>query len=123
VTAPIHGTSGHDHVDIRAINVIALAAGVWLIICPAAFGNVPWDAGLWNNVICGALVVVAGIAGIVWGRCISPTRPIIVMLGGWITVSPWIFGYADDWDRLLNTLAVGAVLLFAVARCGPQART
>jgi hypothetical protein len=111
----------HDQsiLEVRAINVIAVAAGVWFIMSPAAFGLVPWDNSLWNNAIVGGLVVCAGIAGIAWGRCFSPTRWIIGVLGAWITISPWIFGYADDWDRLLNTLAVGVVLLFAVARCAP----
>jgi hypothetical protein len=121
VTTPVHGTSGHDQVDTRAINIIAVAAGVWFIMSPAAFGQIPWDSSLWNNAICGTLVVIAGIVGILWGRCISPTRWIIGVLGAWITISPWIFGYADDLDRLLNTLAVGVVLLFAVARCAAPA--
>ena len=99
--------------------MIAVAAGAWFIMSPAAFGMVAWDTSLWNNAVAGGLVIVAGIAGLAWGRCFSPTRWIIGALGAWITISPWIFGYADDWDRLLNTLAVGVVLLFAVARCAP----
>jgi len=102
--------------------VIAVAAGVWFIMSPAAFGQIAWDTGLWNNAVVGTLVVIAGVAGIVWGRCFSPTRWIIGAFGAWIAISPWIFGYTDDLDRLLNTLGVGAVLLFAVARCAP-ART
>jgi site-specific recombinase len=114
VTAPVQ-------TNTRAINVIAVAAGVWFIMSPAAFGLIPWDHSHWNNVVTGTLVVAAGIAGIISGRCISPTRWLIAILGAWIAISPWIFGYADDWDQLLNTLAVGVVLLVAVARCGPAA--
>lgn len=90
---------------------------------PAAFGLTPWDVLDWNNVICGALVIGAGIAGLVQHRCMSPSiRWVVGIVGGWISISPWIFSYADDWDRLLNTVAVGAVLIFAAARCAP-ART
>ena len=118
MTAPIP-----HQADTHVINVIAVAAGVWFIISPAAFGLTPWDEFQWNNVICGALVSVAGIVGIVRRRCMPlPTRRIIGVVGAWIVASPWVFGYADDWDRLLNTLAVGVVLLFAVTRCAP-ART
>ena len=108
---------------MHLINVIAVAAGVWFIMSPAAFDLTPWDTFQLNNVICGAVVIVAGIAGLVRRRCMPPpTRWTIGVIGGWITLSPWIFGYADDWDRLLNTVAVGAVLIFAVVRCAP-ART
>jgi len=100
--------------------VIAVAAGAWFIMSPAAFGMIPWYTSLWNNVVSGVLVIVAGIAGMAWGRCFSPSRWAIGVLGAWIAASPWIFGYADDMDRLLNTLAVGVVLLFAVARCAPE---
>jgi hypothetical protein len=104
------------------INVIAVAAGIWYIMAPAALGLIAWDKSLWNNAIAGSLVVVAGLAGIVWGPCRSPTRWIIAVLGGWITISPWLFGYANDWDLLLNTLAVGGVLIFAALRCAGAPR-
>ena len=109
-----------DQSDIHLINVIAVVAGVWFIMSPAAFGLTPWDVFDWNNVICGVVVIVAGIAGLVRHRCMTPpTRWIVGIIGGWIVASPWIFGYSDDWDRLLNTLAVGAVLMFAAVRCAP----
>jgi hypothetical protein len=115
VTAPIQ-----HHSDVHLINVISITAGVWFIMSPAAFGLAPWDVFDWNNLICGALVIAAGIAGLVQHRCMPPYgRWIVGLVGAWITASPWIFGYADDWDRLLNTVAVGAVLIFAAARCAP----
>jgi len=88
---------------------------------PAAFGLSPWDVFDWNNVICGALVIVAGITGLAQHRCMTPNiRWVVGIIGGWITISPWVFGYADNWDRLLNTVAVGAVLIFAAVRCAPE---
>ena len=115
MTVPIR-----DHSDVHLINVIAVSAGVWYIMSPAAFGLAPWDVFDWNNIICGALVIAAGIAGLVRHRCMAPpTRLIVGLIGAWIVASPWIFGYADDWDRLLNTVAVGGVLIFAAARCAP----
>jgi SPW repeat-containing protein len=104
------------------INVIAVAAGIWYIMAPAAFGLIAWDKSLWNNAAAGTLVVIAGLAGIVWGRCRSPTRWIIAGLGAWITISPWVFGYGDNWDLLLNTWAVGGVLIFAALRCASAPR-
>lgn len=115
VTAPIHGQS-----DVHLINIIAVTAGVWFIMSPAAFGLAPWDVLDWNNVVCGALVITAGITGLIQHHCMSPRiRWVVGITGAWITVSPWVFGYADDWDRLLNTVAVGAVLIFAAMRCAP----
>jgi hypothetical protein len=111
----------NDQVETQAINVIAVAAGVWFIISPAAFGLAPWDTTDWNNAITGGLVVALGLVSLVRGRCAPPPiRRIIAVLGAWIAISPWVFGYSDNLDRLINTVGVGIVLLVAVTRCVPQ---
>jgi SPW repeat-containing protein len=111
----------NDQVETHAINMIAVAAGVWFIISPAAFGLAPWDTTDWNNAIAGGLVVVLGLASMVQRRCAPPAiRWSLAVLGAWIAISPWVFGYSGDVDRVLNTLGVGIVLLVAVTRCVPQ---
>lgn len=110
-----------DRVETHAINLIAIAAGIWFIISPAAFGLTPWDTTDWNNAIAGGLVVILGLYSVFQRRCAPPAiRYVLAVLGAWITISPWVFGYAGDADRLLNTLGVGIVLLVAVTRCVPE---
>lgn len=111
----------NDQVETQAINVIAVAAGVWFILSPAAFGLSPWDTTDWNNAVIGGLVVILGLISLLRGRCAPPRiRQTIAVLGAWIAISPWVFGYAGDLDRVINTVGVGIVLLVAVTRCVPQ---
>ena len=45
----------------RTLNRIAAGAGVWLMIAPFILGRPAVAAGLWNDIIVGAIVVTLGI--------------------------------------------------------------
>jgi hypothetical protein len=70
----------------------------------------------WNNWIIGSVITVLALARlstadlkrtqwISWANC---------LLAIWVFVSPWVFQYADNTDRLVNSVCVG-VILFVVA--------
>ena len=49
-------------------SLIAAAAGAWLIASPYVIGYTHWTFGHWNDVVCGIIVIVLGIASALLGR-------------------------------------------------------
>jgi len=107
-------TSSITSVKITAgLNVLL---GAWLIWSPWEYG-VSFSTGALNSWIVGAMVVI--IASI---RMSQPERArglslLNMMLGIWLIVSPWIFGYAHEMTRLTNSVCVG-ILAFLFAASG-----
>ncbi|MEK7554749.1 MAG: SPW repeat protein [Patescibacteria group bacterium] len=48
---------------MRWIHRIEIVVGVWLVISPWVLGYASSSAGLWNSVVFGAVVGVAGLWG------------------------------------------------------------
>ena len=53
---------------VRTMDWIAAAAGVWLVIASFILGNPFMAAGLWNDIVVGAIVLVLGV----WGALSAP---------------------------------------------------
>lgn len=100
---------------------IALLAGLWLIASPWVFAS-PWMYGFdplpgsWDNRVVGLVVVALAVIRlstadlkrtqwISWINCV---------LAIWIFLSPWVFDYSANTQRLVNSVCVG-VGLFVVA--------
>jgi hypothetical protein len=52
----------------RRMNWIAAVAGLWLIVAPFLLGVPEIAAGLWNDLVVGAIVVIAGV----WSAFVLP---------------------------------------------------
>ena len=99
----------------RGASIIALLAGLWLFVSPwvyGAYGN----TNAWNSWIVGALIFLFALirmnqpaaTGLSWLNSI---------LGIWIFISPWVFGYTGNTGPLINSLFVGFIV-FCVAVVG-----
>jgi hypothetical protein len=90
---------------------IALLAGLWLFFSPWIYGAYG-DSSAWNSWVIGALVFLCGIirmkrpaeTGLSWLNSI---------LGIWIVVSPWVYGYTGYPGRFINSLFVGLIVFCA----------
>ncbi len=49
-------------------SLILAATGVWLIISPYVIGYTSWTFGHYNDMVCGVVVVILGIASAMMGR-------------------------------------------------------
>jgi hypothetical protein len=94
---------------------MAMLAGMWFFASPWVYGSYLFRES-WNNWIIGAVITILAMIRlstvdlkrtqwITWINC---------LLAIWIFVSPWIYQYRDNTDRLINSVCVG-VILFAVA--------
>jgi hypothetical protein len=89
-------------------NWLTLILAVWLFISPwvlpvAALGTWAWD--FW---IVGIIVAAMSIAALnlrtEWEDWVN------LVLGAWLFISPWIFGYVGEANAAWNSFIVGALI-------------
>ncbi len=104
-------SAGSDtHPAVRA-SLIALAAGSWFFVSPWIY-SAHGDSSAWNSWVVGALIFLCGLirmnrpaaTGLSWLNSI---------LGIWVAVSPWVYGYTGDSGRFVNSLIVGFIVFCA----------
>jgi len=98
-------------VAARNSTLFCWVAGLWFFVSPWTFFGVSEQPDAWNCWLVGAAVVLLTMV-----RLTAPliTRALswpITVLGVWVLISPWIFGYSGDGARLASSIGVGAVLV------------
>ncbi|MGI9073518.1 MAG: SPW repeat protein [Bryobacteraceae bacterium] len=99
----------------KAASTIVLLAGIWFFISPWVYGAYTTGNAL-NSWVVGAIIFILG--------CVRVSRPggmtslswLNALLGIGTFFSPWIYGYAANTGRLINSLCVG-VIVFVLAIC------
>lgn len=99
----------------KAASTICLLAGIWFFVSPWVYGA--GGAGnAWNCWIVGGFMILFGIIRIVRPAYSTVLGWCNMILGIWTFFSPWIYGYAGNTGRLINSLCVGVIVfLFAIA--------
>ncbi|HEX4135741.1 MAG TPA: SPW repeat protein [Bryobacteraceae bacterium] len=95
----------------RGASLIALLAGLWLFFSPWIYGAFA-NSNAWNSWIVGALIFLfarirmnrPAETGLSWLNSI---------LGIWIFISPWVYGYTANSGRVVNSLLVGLIVFCA----------
>lgn len=87
-----------------------MVAGLWLVISPAVFGSTS-SASTWNHALVGILLTCLAAA-----RYFNASMPawlswINVVLGAWIFLSPWLFGYVDTPRLLWSNMLIGLLIM------------
>jgi hypothetical protein len=110
-----HVRSGEDTLTAaRTVSLMCAVIGLWYFVSPWAYAYSPHESAL-NSWIVGAVMFLC--AGL---RLLSPARTtgfsyVNAVLGVWVFISPWVYGFAgESGPRLVNSLAVG-VLMFALS--------
>ncbi len=94
-------------------NKWTIVVGVWEMLAPLILGYSARAGGLWNGLICGALLIVFGI----WALNASKeqTRKSLnqwaIVLGIWLILAPFIVGYASIAGAVWNEIIVGIVAI------------
>jgi uncharacterized membrane protein len=95
---------------------INLLLGIWVFVSPWIYGAAG-RPNAWNSWIVGGFIALFAII-----RLGSPTGArglawVNMILGAWMFVSPWVYGYTANSARFANSLCVGA-LIFILAIVG-----
>jgi hypothetical protein len=81
------------------------------------FGNVP--AFLWNHIIAGLILLIAGVWGAVTGKpgTAKVTALIAGAVGVWLIVTPAILGGRKYSAGLWNDIIVGVIVVILASAC------
>jgi len=95
----------------RTSSLFCWMAALWFFVSPWAYFGVSEQSSAWNAWIVGGIMIVASLA-----RLIDPLRTasfsvINAVLSIWVLISPFVFGFTNETNRMINTLSIGAVTL------------
>jgi hypothetical protein len=106
----------------RGASMIALLAGLWLVVSPWVYGAGSAPNAL-NSWMTGGMIATFAF--------ITATQPgsafvswVNVGLGAWTIASPWVQGFNLDGQRTANSLCIGVIVFltaFLSARMGAHA--
>jgi hypothetical protein len=98
---------------IKTIGWINILAGIWLILSPVMFSSIGANvSALWNNIIVGVAILLLAGFGVTSART-TWSRSINAILGAWMFLSPFFFGFSNQPGALWNNLILGAIVFVA----------
>ncbi len=96
--------------------------GIWLVVAPWALFYRS-AAATWEDVVLGTAVLIVALASARVSSANTSPAWVNAILGVWLIIAPWVFGYAVLRQAVANDVIVGiAVLVLALVRIG-TART
>ena len=101
-----------DTSQVKVASGLNFLAGIWIVISAWVYGAVYTSGSAWNSIIVG--IVIAAFAAI---RFFSPRSAvglswINALLGIWMIISPWVYGYAStNTPRMWNSVIFGIIVL------------
>src|SRR5262245_15629717 len=107
--------------QMTVANALRLLIGLWVLDAPflsVSLGNSA--AIVWNCFVVGGLIVVLAAMRVVFVREAIVWRISHLVAGLWLTLSPWIFGYVDEYAASVNSIvsgvAIGALATWGLMR-------
>lgn len=96
---------------IRCTSGANIVMGFWLIAAPWIYGYVDGGGpGTWNNLIAGAMLSVFAYLRYRAPDSASTLSWINLLLGIWVALSPWMYGYTGDLARTFNNVTLGILI-------------
>ncbi len=93
------------------VSGVIFLLGIWELISPWVLGYTDLTNATLNAVIVGILIAIFAIGRFAGAYYASYLSWFNVACGIWLIVSPWIIGYTFAGGVLINSVAVGAVVV------------
>ena len=104
--------------QITVANALRLLIGLWVLDSPFVYGPLgDRPTIVWNNFLVGGAVAVLAAMRVVFTREAIIFRISHLLLGLWLTLSPWIFDYVDAYAAAWNSIGSG-IMIAALATWG-----
>jgi hypothetical protein len=97
--------------QVKVASGLNFLVGIWLIISPWVYGSIYRVGSAWNNIIVGIIIAIFAAIRFFSPRSAVGLSWINALLGIWMIISPWIYGYANNSARLWNSVIFGIIVL------------
>ncbi len=97
----------------RTASIINFFVGIWVLISPFVLRFTRFHGAVWNNVIVGIIVII--VAGMrAWGGTrTAGISWINFVLGIWLIVSAWVWGFRMNpvlsWNQVISGIVVAVI--------------
>jgi hypothetical protein len=99
--------------EAKAINALNVVLGLCLFLSPLLFGFTGHPAAATNAWLSGGLIAFTGFIALTdfeeWEEWIN------VVIGVWVTVAPWLFGFAGVSYAMWSHVGIGAAVTILAA--------
>lgn len=95
---------------VRLASGLNMLVAVWVIISPWVYGHSDSVASVWNSVIVGILIALCAVSRYSSPATVWPSW-VNVLLGIWLIISPWIYGYVAHTARVWNSVILGIIVI------------
>jgi|SRR5580698_9179770 hypothetical protein len=99
----------NDISTVKMAAIINIVLGLWFLVSTWVF-HIQMLPNAWNNWIAGFLVVLFGAVRLMDPLTGESFSFLNLLIGAWIFGSPWIYDYAGNSARAMNSLCVGALV-------------
>lgn len=98
-------------IAMRVPSFVVLLFSTWFAGTPIAYYGVSDQPSATNCLIAGGLVATSAAIRLVWPLPTMGFAWFNVLMGIWITLSPFILGYADQTGYTVNTVVCGLIII------------
>lgn len=105
-------SASSDVSQVKVASGLSLLAGLWIIISAWVFGDIYTSGNAWNSIVIGAVIAVSSAIRFFSPRSAVGLSWINALLGIWMIISPWVYGYASTNEaRTWNSVIFGMIVL------------
>lgn len=97
--------------QVKAASGLSFLVGIWLIISPSVYGEPTVPGAAWNSIIVGIIIAIFAAIRFFAPRSAVGLSWINALLGIWMIISPWIYGYTANTGFMWNSVIVGLIAL------------
>lgn len=98
-------------VAMRVPAFVVFLASVWFLVTPESYyGMWQYPTAFFNFVIVGGILVVSSSLRLWYPLVTVGFSWLNVLLGIWVFITPWVFGFTSYTGAFINTLCLGVVI-------------
>ncbi|HZS52832.1 MAG TPA: SPW repeat protein [Bryobacteraceae bacterium] len=98
-------------IAMRVPSFVVFLASAWFFVTPLAYYGVSLDASAANCWCVGGILLLSCTARLWFPIPTAGLSWFNMILGLWVLISPWIFGFTSETGRFVNTLCLGTVIV------------
>lgn len=95
----------------RVTTLVTAIASFCFFLTPILYFGVSEDPSGWNAWLIGGLLMCSCLVRIVWPAVTTFVSYVNFVLGIWVLISPWVFGYTWYLGHWINDMVCGSIII------------